>query len=219
MPNAILSGLQKLLRVFMPQEEDFFLYFQQQSAQTLRAAQCLDGLMKDFGRLDAAVEEIHQIEHEADEIAHAIINHLNETFVTPIILDREDIYRLTERIDDITDQIKGAIDRFKVFGITTPTEFAREQARLLLECSQGLHDVTHDFANLQSGNLAGCEKINTLENEGDNLLKQALGGLFAGTANAADIIKWKEIYEYVEEALDSCESAANLIVAVVVKHA
>ena len=219
MPNPVLSGLQKVLRVFMPGEEDFFVYFQKQSAQTLRAAQCLDALMKDFRRIDAAVEEIHHIEHEADEIAHHIIDHLNETFVTPILLDRDDIYRLTERIDDITDQIKGAIDRLKVFGITEPTEFSLEQTRLLVECTQLLHDVTHDFANIRSGRLDACERVNALENEGDAVVKMALASLFSGSVDPTEIIKWKEIYEYIEEAIDSCEAAANLIVSVVVKNA
>jgi uncharacterized protein Yka (UPF0111/DUF47 family) len=219
MASAILRGLQKVLRVFVPQEEDFFIRFQKQSAQTLLAAQCLDGLMKDYSRLDSAIDQIHQIEHDADDIAHGIIDHLNDTFVTPILLDREDIYRLTERIDDITDQIKGGIDRFRIFRVVEPTDFVREQARLLLECAQTLHDVTHHFDGLQNGKLAECERINTLENEGDNVLRNALGTLFTPGGDPLDVIRWKEIYEYIEEALDSCEAAANLIVSVVVKNA
>lgn len=214
-----MSGFQKVLSAFMPKEEDFFLLFQQLARYAVEASQVLHEVSADFGRLQWAVSRIDEIEHQSDEVVHEIVNRLNTTFVTPLLMDREDIYRLGEYIDDITDHIKGVIDRFRTYGVTEPTSYCQRIAGLLHQATSLLRDNMDALEGLQPGCNPYCASINDLENQGDALHKEALGALFRETEDARDIIKWKDIYEMMEEALDQCEDAANLVESVVVKNA
>ncbi len=217
--RTVLSRLQRVMRAFLPQEEDFFDLFRLASDKGVEAGECLHNLMNNYKRLEVAVEDIDKIEHQADEIVHEVVRKLNTTFVTPALFDREDIYRLAECLDDITDMIKGTIDRFKSFRIAAPTDHARDMSELLLRATQALHENICELPRMQPGDIRYCREINTLENEGDAALKKALGELFEYEEDAREIIKWKEVYEFIEEALDRCEDAANLIEAVITKNA
>jgi uncharacterized protein Yka (UPF0111/DUF47 family) len=214
-----LSGFQRILSAFMPKEEDFFVLFQHLSDHALEAIETLKGVTDDFSRLPYAVTKIDEIEHASDEVVHGIVDRLNTTFVTPLLLDREDIYRLAERLDDVTDHTKGVIDRFRTYDIQQVTPHCQKMADLLLQSGCLLRDNMHNLHSLQPGNNPYCATINELENQGDAVLKEALGALFREAEDARDIIKWKDIYEMMEEALDMCEDAANLVEAVVVKNA
>jgi len=108
--DGVLHRIQRVMRAFLPEEQDFFVLFASAADKAVEAAECLDKLVNDYGRLALAVEQIDDIEHEADEIVHETVRKLNITFVTPILFDREDIYRLAECLDDIPDMIKGTID-------------------------------------------------------------------------------------------------------------
>ncbi len=217
--RTVLSRLQRVMRAFLPQEEDFFGLFLLASDKAVEAARCLHNLMNNYKRLEVAVEDIDKIEHEADEIVHEVVRKLNTTFVTPALFDREDIYRLVECLDDITDMIKGTIDRFQSFRIVAPTEHVQDMSELLLSATQALHENIRELPRMQPGDNRYCRQINTLENEGDVALKKALGELFEYEEDAREIIKWKEIYEFIEEAMDRCEDAANLIEQVITKNA
>jgi uncharacterized protein len=214
-----LSGFQKILGAFMPKEEDFFILFQQLSDYALEAVQTLKEVTDDFSRMPYALTKVDEIEHASDEVVHEIVERLNTTFVTPLMLDREDIYRLAERIDDVTDHIKGVVDRFRTYEITSITPYCQKMADLLLQAGSLLRDNMHNLHSLKPGHNPYCARINELENEGDAVHKEALGALFRESEDARDIIKWKDIYEMVEEALDMCEDAANLVESVVVKNA
>lgn len=218
-PKRPMAGFQKVLASFMPKEEDFFGLFQDMSDRAVEAAEVLHELTHDFGRLAWAVEKLDQIEHASDDVVHSIVHRLNTTFITPLLMDREDIYRLAERIDDITDHIKGVVDRFRTYDVTEPTKYAVEMTALLVQATALLRDNMYALETLQPGCNAYCANINEIENRGDTLLRDAIGALFRETADARDIIKWKDIYEMMEEALDQCEDAANLVEAVVVKNA
>lgn len=214
-----LSGFQRVLSAFMPKEEDFFVLFQEMSDGSVEAATLLHELADDFSRIPYALKKIDEIEHRSDEVVHGIVARLNTTFVTPLLMDREDIFRLAERIDDITDRIKGVIDRFNIYAITEPTPYYCRMTALLVQATGLLRDNMYALDTLQPGCNAYCANINDLENQGDTLLKEALGALFRDAQDARDIIKWKDIYEMTEEALDHCEDAANLVESVVVKNA
>lgn len=217
--RTVLGRLQRVMRAFLPQEQDFFELFSLAADKGVEAAECLDNLMNNYRRLEVAVEDIDKIEHQADEIVHDVVRKLNTTFVTPALFDREDIYRLAECLDDIIDMIKGTIDRFRSFRIAAPTDHARDMAKLLLDATQLLQENIYALPRMQPGDTSYCRQINTLENEGDAALKKALGELFEYEEDAREIIKWKEIYEFVEGALDRCEDAANVIEAVITKNA
>lgn len=217
--DGVLRRIQRVLRAFLPEEQDFFVLFASGADKAVEAAECLDKLMNDYGRLALAVEQIDDIEGEGDEIVHETVQKLNTTFVTPALFDREDIYRLAECLDDIPDMIKGTIDRFSSFRITGPDQHVREMSQLLLEATQVLKENIDQLPRMQAGDTRYCRQINTLENQGDAALKKALGDLFDQQPDAREIIKWKEIYEFIEEAMDRCEDAANLIEAVITKNA
>ncbi len=217
--DGVLRRIQRVMRAFLPEEQDFFVLFASAADKAVEAAECLAKLMDDYGRLALAVEQIDDIEDEADEIVHETVRKLNTTFVTPILFDREDIYRLAECLDDIPDLIKGTIDRFSSFRITGPDQHAREMSQLLLEATKLLKENIDQLPRMQAGDTRYCRQINTIENQGDAALKKALGDLFDQQPDAREIIKWKEIYEFIEEAMDRCEDAANLIEAVITKNA
>ncbi|MBU0609479.1 MAG: DUF47 family protein [Armatimonadetes bacterium] len=214
-----LSGFQRVLGAFMPREEDFFVLFQQLSDIGLSAVETLKLVTDDYSKLDYALGKVDELEHEGDELVHEIVHKLNTTFVTPTLLDREDIYRMAERLDDITDHMKGVIDRFRTYDVAAPTPHCERMADLLVQAGRLLRDNMHVLSSMQPGDNPYCAAINELENQGDHILKEALGALFRDTADARDIIKWKDIYEMMEEALDMCEDAANLVESVVVKNA
>jgi uncharacterized protein len=218
-PKRPLAGFQKVLAAFMPKEEDFFALFQAMSDHAVTAAEALLELTEDFSRLDWAVKKLDEVEHASDDIVHVIVERLNTTFITPLMMDREDIYRLAERIDDITDHLKGVVDRFRTYDIVEPTPYCRRMSALLLQATSLLRDNMYGLESLKPGCNPFCASINDLENQGDALLKEALGALFRESEDARDIIKWKDIYEMMEEGLDQCEDAANLVEAVVVKNA
>jgi uncharacterized protein Yka (UPF0111/DUF47 family) len=203
----------------MPKEEDFFVLFQQMSDTTLEATQVLHDLTEDISRLDYAVGKIDELEHKGDNAVHEMVRRLNTTFVTPLLMDREDMLQLAEFVDDVTDHIKAVIDRFRIYEVTCPTPHARRLAGLLLQAAQLLRDNMYALETLQPGSNPFCAKINELENQGDSVLKEALGTMFREEWDARDIIKWKDLYEMMEEALDDCEDAANLVEAMVVKNA
>ena len=219
MPNGMVGRLQALLRAFVPKEEDFFILFERGSEAALKAAKTLQDLTHNYARLDVAVEDIARIEREADHVVHEVLERLNNTFVTPVLFDREDLYRIAERMDDIPDLIKGAIDRLKTFRITEPSEACVRQADMLYESVTVLYDTMHHISELRPGCGDYCASINTIENEADILFRATLGDLLNSDHEPTFILKWKEIYETIEDAIDACEDTANLVEAVIVKNA
>lgn len=215
----LLGGFQKVLGTIMPKEEDFFVLFQEMSDTTREATQVLRDLTEDISRLDYAVGKIDELEHKGDNVVHEMVRRLNSTFVTPMLMDREDIMQLAEFIDDVTDHLKAVIDRFRIYEVTDATPHARRMAGLLTQAAQLLRDNMYALDSLQPGSNPYCAQINELENQGDAVLKDALGTMFREEWDARDIIKWKDLYEMMEEALDDCEDAANLVEAMVVKNA
>jgi predicted phosphate transport protein (TIGR00153 family) len=203
----------------LPREHHFFALFHDLAEQGVQAAECLEKLMNDFQRLDLAVEQVDEIEHKADAIVHDIVRKLNATFVTPVLLDREDIYTIAERLDDTVDMIKGTIDRFRIFKIPAPDEHTKEMAGLIQQAIAVVHDTMRDLEGIRLEETDFCAVVNALENEGDASLKRSLAGLFDREEDARQIIKWKEIYEFLEKTLDSCEDVANLLETVIVKNA
>lgn len=217
--RPVLSGFQRILATLMPKEEDFFVLFQQMTDNALEATQVLQSLTEDFSRLEYAVGKIDELEHHGDEMVHGVTRRLNVTFVTPMLMDREDILHMSELIDDIADHVKAVIDRFRIYDISAATPTCQRVAGLLLQATQLLRDNMYALDGLSPGSNPYCASINALENEGDAVLREALGALFREEADARNIIKWKDIYEMMEEALDNCEDAANLVEALVVKNA
>jgi predicted phosphate transport protein (TIGR00153 family) len=166
-----------------------------------------------------ASKRIHDVEHEGDELVHRLMERLNKSFITP--LDREDIYELTSRLDDVLDYVDAVAKRLVTFKVSVPTHHAIELGRIIV---RGAEETAAGIALLRDLSQADaiirqCAKINQLENDADQVMRDALNELFnGGTKDPMEVIKWKDLYEHLEVATDKCEDVANIIEAVLVKY-
>jgi predicted phosphate transport protein (TIGR00153 family) len=201
-----------------PKEIDFFEIFDRASLNITKAATLLVDLMEHFDNLEARAKEIYEVEQEGDILTHEIMKKLNKTFITPI--DREDLYALASRLDDVLDLIWGAVDRLVVFKVQESTKEAVSMSKDVLTTTEAIHKAIRklkekNYAHVQEY----CIEINRLENRVDRDFRDALGRLFDEIKDPILIIKWKEIYEHLEDASDRCEDVANVLEAIVLKYA
>ena len=201
----------------MPREPKFFDLFEKSVANVAKAAKELADFLEDYTNVPLKVARITELEHEGDAITHQIMEQLHRTFVTP--LDREDIALLTERLDDVMDFIEDAANAMLLYRIEQPTTRAREMAAILVTMTSELVVAVPLLRNRSKMKeiLEHCVEINRLENEADAILRHALAELFDDTP-IADVIKWREIYEHLETAVDRGEDVANVLEGVVLKH-
>ena len=201
----------------MPREPKFFDLFEKSVANVAKAAKELADFLEDYTNVPLKVARITELEHEGDAITHQIMEQLHRTFVTP--LDREDIALLTERLDDVMDFIEDAANAMLLYRIEQPTTRAREMAAILVTMTSELVVAVPLLRNRSKMKeiLEHCVEINRLENEADAILRHALAELFDDTP-IADVIKWREIYEHLETAVDKGEDVANVLEGVVLKH-
>ena len=197
---------------------EFFELFAD-SARNLRVgAEQLRDLIGDYTNVEHKARRIQEREHDGDEITHTIIRRLNTTFVTPI--DREDIYALASALDDVMDLVEEAADLFVLHAIESPLPEMKAQADVLVLAAEQTEQAVLSLAKMD---VRGLEpywvEINRLENEGDKLYRRSVADLFSGDNRAMDVLKWKEVIETLEEALDGLENAANIIESIVLKHA
>lgn len=199
----------------IPREEKFYTDFLALSDQIVSAAGLLDGMLASDPPDWEAAQQIQQIEHECDGIAHAVIQRLNRTFVTPI--DREDIHELARSLDDVIDAIDAAatvIRRYRV----APVRFgARELAAIIAKSTHQVR-MAVDALERKHGVHERAVEVNRLENEADRVHDEALRRLFEEEPDPIAVIKWKEVLDFLEEATDRCEDVANVLEGVVVKH-
>ena len=190
-----------------------------ESAENLRAAAVeLRDLVEDFRDVERKARRLQEREHDGDQVTHEIIRRLNTSFITP--MDREDIYVLATALDDVMDAIEAAGDLMVLHSIESPLPQMRAQADVLVQATTQTEEALRRLANLRQEDLEPYwVEINRLENEGDKLYRRAVADLFGGDHRAMDVLKWKEIIETLEEALDGLENVANVIEAVTLKHA
>jgi len=201
-----------------PKEIDFFEIFDRASLNLTNAASLLVALMENFDNLESRAKEIYEVEQEGDILTHEIMKKLNKTFITPI--DREDLYALASRLDDVLDLIWGAVDRLVVFKVTETTPEAISMSKDLLTTTEVMHKAIHKLKEKNYSHVQEyCIEINRLENRVDRDFRDALGKLFDEIKDPILIIKWKEIYEHLENASDRCEDVANVLEAIVLKYA
>ncbi len=199
----------------MPKKSEFFTLFEQHAQNALEAAEALEKLFGDFTEIEIKVRDIHAIEHYGDKLNHEIVKHLNETFVTP--LDREDIVGLGSKVDDITDVCYDVAELVHLFGVKAIRPGAVRQSKVLVSAAREVLLMMRDLEGRKRLEPHWI-KIHTLENEGDQIWREAVGELFAGSDDAIEIVKWKDIYSLVEVAIDRCEDVANIVETIVVKH-
>ena len=198
----------------IPKDNSFFPMFSAMSDNLIAGARTLVDLFADYKDIDGKIAEIQRIEHLGDDLTHAILTKLNQTFITPF--DREDIHQLASKLDDVLDLINTAGARIKMYKIRTPPAAAGELARIILtQCQELQRAVSH--LQKHDNVLSHCVEINRLENEADIISQQAIASLFETEKDPINLIKAKELLEYLERATDKAEDVANVLETVVLK--
>ena len=199
-----------------PQKREFFELYARASANAVEIARLLVDLLETFPQDgDSLIARIKEREHDGDRLTHEVVLLLNSTFVTPF--DRDDMYRLASAIDDICDHVDEAADNLGSWGVERVPEKARAQAGVILEAAKQLDEAVRKLDGFKdsSNQLAALRE---LEDQGDQLERDAVAELFATTDDAKTIIRWKDIHERLEEAVDALENAADVLEAIVVKN-
>jgi uncharacterized protein len=198
-----------------PQKREFFDLFTQASANAREISRLLVELLTEWPNNKEKLRDIREAEHEGDRLTHEVINLLNRTFVTPF--DRDDMYRLATVIDDICDHVDEAADNIDAYEVRNVPFRAREQAEVIYRAASRLHeavDLLEGFGDSHRQLFA----LRELEDEGDRLSREAIADLFRSGQDALTIIRWKDIHEQLEEAVDACENAADVLEAILVKN-
>ena len=208
-----MSGL---LQRLLPREERFFELFVKQALNIQAGASALVKMLSHYTGVPEQVQSIKAIEHEGDEITHNLLTMLNQTFVTP--LDREDIHELSSRLDDVIDLIDAAASRFVLYRVDKIRPGTIDLVKVLLEATEELTAAVQTLSTPEKA-MKHCIEINRYENESDRICRILIAQLFDEEKNPVQIIKWKEIYEVIETAVDMCEDVANVIEGIVIKSA
>jgi uncharacterized protein Yka (UPF0111/DUF47 family) len=208
-----------MLRRFLPREEDFFTLFERHAALTVEGAKEFQILVSGTRNIAAVAARIKEIEHETDVITHTCVERLHTTFITPI--DRDDIHRLITRMDDVMDFVESASERIALYDLVEMTPEVRDLAELLIRATTAVGTAVGGLRDLKRPQtvLDACIEVNRLENEGDEILRNAVAKLFRSARDPLYVMKWKEVYEALESATDRCEDVANIIEGVVLEHA
>lgn len=203
----------------IPREEAFFDLFKAQATNVVEGAKLLKDLLEDYTDIDQKRMKIEKTESFGDEIGHKIIEKLNRTFITP--MDREDIHALSSALDDILDFINATAQRLNLYGVKSINDEAKELANIVLRAAEETLALTESMKNLKDIKSMKSRwiEVNRLENEGDKVSRNAIAGLFKNEKDPIEVIKWKELYEHLETAIDKCEDAANIVEAVALKNA
>jgi hypothetical protein len=189
--------------------------FSAMSDNVIAGAQTLVDLFANYHDVGKKIEQIYRIEREGDELTHTILTKLNQTFITPF--DREDIHELASKLDDVLDFINASGARLAMYHITAPPPAAGELAAIILKQCQELQKAVSLMQ--KNGNiLAHCVEINRLENEADLVAQQAIAKLFENEKDPINLIKIKELLEFLERATDKAEDVANVLETVVLKN-
>jgi predicted phosphate transport protein (TIGR00153 family) len=205
----------RLSQVFAPKDRVFFGLFEESAANVLRAAELLDEMLRSFPETHGCARAILLCEQEGDRITYDIIQRLNATFVTPI--DREDILELASGLDDIVDLTEEVADYLGLYRIEAPMEQAQRLAHILMEACRKINEAIPRMRGFQDVSHYTNE-IHRLETDGDRVTREAVASLFDTGIDPMVVIRWKDIFERLEEAIDATEHIANVIANIVVKN-
>jgi len=206
----------RLSQLFVPREREFFDLFEDAGKNIVRAADLLDQMLRGYPERADLARDILICEQEGDRITHDIIHRLNQTFVTPI--DREDIYELASGLDDIVDFTEEVADYLGLYKIEAPMEQAQKMAGILLQSCRQIAEAMPRLRSFKDINHYTVE-INRLENDADRLVREAIASLFDGGIDPMVVIRWKDIFERLEAAVDATEKVANILEGIVIKNA
>jgi predicted phosphate transport protein (TIGR00153 family) len=201
----------------IPQEKRFFDMIEEESKNVLEGVNALVDMFEHYDHLDEKSTKIKQKENDGDKMVHDIFAELNKTFITPI--DREDICTLTSSLDDILDNLEEVSERLVLYEIKAPPKYMLDFAKTLQKSANKVHEAISLLRNFKDAEQIKnfCKEIDTLENDGDALLRKAMADLF-NTKDTIEIIKTKELYDNMEAAIDRCRDVADAIGDILVKY-
>lgn len=205
----------RLSQIFAPKEREFFDLFEEAGGNIVRSAELLERMLQHWPERAELARDILVCEQDGDRITHDIIHRLNQTFVTPI--DREDILLLASALDDIVDLIEEVADFMGLYRIEAPMEQAQRMAITLLHACRAVTGAIPRLRTLSDIHHYIVE-IHRLENDGDRILREALASLFEQGIDPMMVIRWKDIFERLEEAVDATEKVANILEGIVIKN-
>jgi hypothetical protein len=203
---------------FIPKEEKFFDLFEELAAKIETGGKLFLELAQSSAYSEPQVTRLKEIEHEADVITHRTYEKMHTTFLTP--LDREDIHSLVNKMDSIIDMTEAASARLFLYRVKVPAKGLIEQAKILNESIGKVKTIIHALRDMKNAALIlqTSVEINTLENAGDVVLRTIMTNLFENMEDVRELIKWKEIHERIEEAIDVCEDVSNIVEGIVLKN-
>jgi predicted phosphate transport protein (TIGR00153 family) len=199
-----------------PQKREFFDLYNRAAANAVAIAEALIDLMERFPEgSDAKFRDIKELEHAGDRLTHEVVDLLNRTFVTPF--DREDMYRLAGVLDDICDHVDDVAEKITGYGVREIRSQAIEQAHVIHRSSVKLRDAVSQLEGFKDSRRQLIE-LRELEDEGDRIARAAISELFKGGIDPVGLVRWKDIHEELEQAVDACENAADVLEAILVKN-
>jgi predicted phosphate transport protein (TIGR00153 family) len=203
---------------FIPREEKFYDLFEELADKIDEGGKLFLDMLLNYDSFETRLVKLKEIEHEADDITHRTYEKMHTTFLTPI--DREDIYALVNKMDSILDMTEAAAVRMSLYKIKAPKEELFQQARILNEATAKVKLIVCGLRDMKNAKmiLDACVEINTLENAGDQILRATMARLFEHETDPFELIKWKEIFERFEDALDICEDVSNIVEGIVLKN-
>lgn len=205
-----------LANLLASRDRKFFDLFEQAAQNAVRTAELFDEMLREFPEKAHLAKEVQLAEQEGDRITHAIVQRLNETFVTPI--EREDILQLASTLDDIVDHTEETADYLVIYKIEAPMEQATRLSGILLDATKQIAlavPLLRTFGDISTYTT----EIHRLENDGDRISRDAVASLFDGGIDPMVVIRWKDIYARLEDAIDACEQVANVMASIIIKNA
>ncbi len=207
-----------MLEKLMPRSDEFFDDFDQQAKATVEGVRLLQDLLDNFTEVEAKVRAIKDVEHRGDEVTHGAFNRLHKQFITPF--DRAEIHRLLSRIDDVLDLADAAADRMRLYEVTEVPSDARELGAVLYLATVKMQEAVAALREIKKPGaiLSACREIAQLEKRGDTAYRAGLAKLFKSGTDPLTVMKWREIYQLIEDAIDRADDVANVIEGVVLEH-
>jgi len=199
----------------VPQKREFFVLYGRAARNAVEIARLLVRLLDEFPHDDGLLRDIKELEHEGDRLTRELVDLLNHTFVTPF--DREDMYQLSSALDDICDHIDEAAGNIAGYGVKEIRPAAKDQGQVILRATEKLREAVERIDGFKNADRQ-LHELRDLEDEGDRLNREAVSQLFKSEADPIAIIRWKDIHEQLEEAVDACENAADVLEAILVKN-
>jgi len=207
-----------MLKAFIPRDELFFDFFEKIGANLVAGVRTLVKMMDAGENMQELAQDTKSIEHETDQLVHSLMSHLHKTFVTPI--DREDIHQLAVCLDDILDEAEAAASRIDQYCPACIPSEVRDISLVLLESVKLVQEMIGLIRNLKKPDriLELTVEISRLEDEADLIRRSTIARLFREEGNPFELVKWKDILEYIEKATDCCEDVANIVEGIVLEN-